>query len=137
MNVVFDASVAAKWIFSEEGSKRSTELLIKSNHIYEPDYFFIEIESIITKKVHRKEITMDFALARKSEIYLFGCRVTEYKTISKLAFDLSTTLPITLYDATYVATAMRKDALFYTADQRLVRGLSTTKLSQFVKSIYE
>lgn len=134
---VFDASVAAKWIFNEVGSTESIALLNDISLIYEPTLFTIEVDAIITKKVRKKEITREEARKKREQINTLPYQPIAYKEVSEMAFDLSLTLPITLYDATYVVTAMYTNSIFYSADERLVRGLKTTRLSKFVASIYK
>ena len=134
---VFDASVAAKWIFNEVGSNESIALLQAIELIYEPALFPIEVDAIITKKARKREITLEEAQIKKEQIDILPYQPIAYKEVSEMAFDLSLNLPITLYDATYVVTAIYTNSIFYSADERLVRGLKTTRLSKFVASIYE
>ncbi|MFV1884413.1 MAG: type II toxin-antitoxin system VapC family toxin [Balneola sp.] len=135
-NYVIDASVAAKWLFLEQGSDEAQALLNRFNYFYAPDLFQIELESIITKKVRKKELRLEEAPGKKAKISKFPVRFINYLQLSDIAFDISITLPVTLYDACYIATAILTKSIFYTADERLVNGLSTTPLSRFVRSIY-
>ncbi|MEQ9310175.1 MAG: type II toxin-antitoxin system VapC family toxin [Balneolaceae bacterium] len=133
---VIDASVAAKWLFLENGTEESVQLLDQFEYFYAPDLFQIELDSIITKKVRKKELSFEEAPIKKNQASKLPARFITYEQISDIAFDISTTLSITLYDASYVATAILTKSIFYTADERLVRGLSTTPLARFVRSVY-
>lgn len=133
---VIDASVAAKWLFLEKGTDEAVQLLNQFDFFYAPDLFQIELDSIITKKVRKKELRQEEAPVKKSQASKLPVRFINYQQLSDIAFDISTTLPVTLYDATYIATAVLKNSVFYTADERLINGLSTTPLARFVKSIY-
>lgn len=133
---VIDASVAAKWLFLEPGSDEAVRLLNHFDYFYAPDLFQIELEAIITKKVRKNELTIEEAPQKKQQASGLPVRFINYKELSDIAFDISVTLPVTLYDATYIATAILTESKFYTADERLVNGLSTMSLSRFVRSIY-
>ena len=135
-NFVIDASVAAKWLFLEKGSEEAQDLLGKFDYFHAPDLFRIELESIITKKVRKKELRVEEAPLKKNQVSRLPVRFMNYQQLSDIAFDISVTLPVTLYDAYYIATAILTSSMFYTADERLVNGLSTTPLAKFVKSIY-
>lgn len=135
-NYVIDASVAAKWLFLEKGSDEVQELLGQFDFFYAPDLFRIELESIITKKVRKKELSVEEAPLKKIQVSRLPARFLNYQQLSDIAFDISVTLPVTLYDATYIATAILTNSIFYTADERLVNGLSATPLAKFVRSVY-
>ncbi len=135
-NFVIDASVAAKWLFLEKGSEEAQDLLGKFDYFYAPDLFRIELESIITKKVRKKELSAEEAPVKKKQISRLPVRFMNYQKLSDIAFDISVMLPVTLYDACYIATAILTSSTFYTADERLVNGLSTTPLAKYVRSVY-
>lgn len=134
---IIDTSVAAKWLFLEEGSDEAETLLEQFSFFFVPDLFLVEIDSVIAKKVRKNEITTDEALTIKDKKGELPYRVIEYSDISRLAFEISISLPVTIYDATYVATAIEKHGLVYTADQRLINGLSNTSLSKYIRSIWD
>ena len=133
---VIDASVAAKWLFLEPGTDVAVKLLERFDFFYAPNLFQIELDAIITKKVRKKEVSVEEAPVKRSQATKLPARFINYQELSDIAFDISVTLPITLYDATYIATAILTNSVFYTADERLVRGLSTTPIYRFVRSIY-
>lgn len=134
---VIDSSVVVKWFFREKGSEQAEKLLTKFSSFFVPDLFLIEMDAVITKKVRRKELEPQEAPEKSSNVRKLPYQIVSYKEISTLSFDLAISLPITLYDANYVATAIEYDAIMYTADQRLVNGLSNTSLSKYVKSIWD
>ena len=133
---VIDASVAAKWLFLEEGSKNAEALLEEFSFFFIPDLFLIEVDAVITKKVRQREITSDEALVKMEKVRKLPYKFLRYKKIAKLSFELSISLPLTLYDATYIATAIETHGIVYTADRRLVNGLADTSLTGYVQSIW-
>ena len=58
-----------------------------------------------------------------------------HRSVGKLAFDLAISLPISYYDALYIATAIEQHAVVHTADERLSNGLKNTVLSDYVRAI--
>lgn len=136
-NFVIDASVAAKWLFLEEGSQEAETILEQLSFFFVPDIYLAEVDAIITKKVRQKEITAEESLVKNEEARDFPYKAIPYKDIARLSFELSISLPITLYDATYIATAIENHGIVYTADQRLVNGLTNTSLTDYVQSIWE
>lgn len=134
---IVDASVAAKWLFFEEGSKEAEAILEQLSFFFVPDLFLIEIDAVITKKVQQREIATAEALGKAEQVRKLPFRVVSYNDISKLSLELSISLPLTLYDATYVATAVEKHGIVHTADQRLVNGVENTSLTDYVQSIWD
>ncbi len=136
MSVVIDCSVAAKWLFLEEGSSIAEGILEELSFFFVPDLFVMEIDAAISKKVRQREISSEEAFQKIVERKKLPYKIMNYGDISKLALEISVSLPVTLYDATYIATAIEKHAVLYTADQRLVNGVSKTSLSKYVQSIW-
>ncbi len=134
---IIDTSVAAKWLFLEEGSKESEELLQQLSFFFVPDLFLVEIDAVIAKKVRINEISTEEALEKNEERRKLPYRLVKYEEVSRLVFEMSISLPVTVYDATYIATAIEKHGVVYTADQRLVNGLSNTSLSKYIRSIWD
>lgn len=136
MSVVIDCSVAAKWLFLEEGSSIAEGILEELSFFFVPDLFVMEIDAVISKKVRQREISSEEAFQKIVERKKLPYKIMNYGDISKLALEISVSLPVTLYNAAYIATAIEKYVVLYTADQRLVNGVSKTSLSKYVQSIW-
>lgn len=134
--MVVDASVAAKWLFLESGSEEAFRILESCEHFVVPDLFFVELDAVIIKKLRRRELTADEAMEKKLQAGQLPFEIMPYSMIRDTAFEISTAIPVTLYDATYIATALLRKIPFVTADERLVNGCATTPLSKTVQSIY-
>ena len=135
-DVVIDASVALKWLFLEPGSDQAEALLQEVNFFYVPGLFLMEIDSVITKKVRQRKLKAEEATDKCQQLRKLPYRAIEYEKISSLSVELATSLPVTLYDATYLAVAIENHAILYTADKRLANGLANTSLSGYVKNIW-
>ncbi len=137
MSLVIDCSVGAKWLFLEEGSSKAEKVLKELSFFFVPDLFLVELDAVISKKVRQREISSEEAFQKIVEREKLPYKILGYTDISKLALEISVSLPVTLYDATYIATAIEKHAVVYTADQRLVNGVSNTSLKKYVQSIWD
>lgn len=136
MNIpVIDACVAIKWFLPEENYQKAGEILSSHNRLYAPDLFQVEMDSIITKKVRQRLIETDDAYRIYEEIRNIPIQIIPYSLIGKLAFDLSVALPITQYDACYLAVAIEYDEIVISADMRFVRGMNGTPFEEYVVSI--
>tara|TARA_R110001599_G_scaffold8255_1_gene39999 strand:+ start:25329 stop:25742 length:414 start_codon:yes stop_codon:yes gene_type:complete len=133
-NCIIDASIAAKWIFYEKDSDQAEIFLKKIDRMLVPYLFLIEMSSIISKKVRKRELSISEALEKRKELEDLNFQVFSEKAILKLAFDISVSLPITIYDANYLALAIKKEGKLYTSDKRLVNGLSTTVFKDYVEN---
>lgn len=132
MSYVIDASVAVKWFIWEEGTEESNKLLEQLTIFYVPDLFLMEIDSIITKKVRRNELTVSDAHQKRRTFRQLPYMLISYKQLEEFAFRLATEFSITLYEAAYLATAVDYDATFYTADKHLVNVMSNTPFSNHI-----
>jgi predicted nucleic acid-binding protein len=132
---VIDACVAIKWFLPEANYERARHILYRYNSMIAPDLFFIELDAIITKKIRKREIKLYEANELYSEIRTLPVKPVEYKLLSKLAFELSSTLPITLYDACYLALAIEFEQKVYTADLRFFNGMKGTPFEGYVMSL--
>ncbi|MGK7370527.1 MAG: type II toxin-antitoxin system VapC family toxin [Candidatus Halalkalibacterium sp. M3_1C_030] len=134
-NVVIDASVAFKWLVWEDGSDEAIKLLENLTLFHAPDIFLMEMDAILTRKVRKGELELAEATEKRKLIRDFPYLLITYEKIAEFTFRLSTEFSVTLYDASYLATAVETEAIFYTADRRLSNGLSTTPFSKYVKYV--
>lgn len=134
---VIDASVAFKWFVWEEDSDQALKLLDQLEFFYVPDLFPLEINSILTKKVRKRELDIGEAMIKRETYKKLPYRLIEYDEIEEFAFRLATEFSITLFDAMYLATTVDYEAILYTADKKLFNGLANTPFSEYVQLIGE
>jgi len=132
---VIDASFAIKWILPEEGSDKALSVLEDLHRFIIPDLFLIESDSIITKKLRRRELDISDASDLRNKVRKFPYVTIPYSDISQFVFELSSTMYISLYDACYLAVAIEYEGFLYTADMRMYNGLKNTPFSKYVVSI--
>jgi predicted nucleic acid-binding protein len=131
---VIDASIAAKWLFLEEGSDKAEGLLESYNSFIVPELFYIEMDAIISKKVRQGELPAVDANRKRDQVMKLALQKFDHQTISKLAFEISISLPVTFYDALYLSLAIETKSIMWTADSRLVNGLSNTVLANYIQN---
>ncbi|HYW93978.1 MAG TPA: type II toxin-antitoxin system VapC family toxin [Bacteroidales bacterium] len=136
-NFVIDASFAVKWLLWEDGTDKALEVLDRLLWFYAPDLFLMEIDAVLTKKVRKRELDAAEALIKYEQARTLPFKLISYSKIDRFAIQLATEFSITLYDATYLATAIDYDAVLYTADRKLVSGLSSTPFAKYAKYIWE
>jgi predicted nucleic acid-binding protein len=136
MNIpVIDACVAIKWFLPENKFKKAGEILSSFNRMIIPDLFLIEFDAIVTKKVRQRLVEQSDAVQMIQEIRNIPFDVVPYKLVSKMAFDLSSALPITQYDACYLAAAIEYDEIVVTADKRFFNGMRGTPFESYVRAL--
>lgn len=123
---VIDACVAIKWFLPEEGYEKAGKIFRSYNKMIAPDLFFIEFDAIVTKKVRQKLVDREDAYKISSEIRNIPFEIIPYSLISDTAFDLSSALSITQYDACYLSVAIEFNQKLYTADKRFFNGMQNT-----------
>jgi len=136
MNIpVVDACVAIKWFLPEKNYQKAGKILSSYNRMFAPDLFLVEMDSIITKKVRQRLIETEDAYRIYEEVRNIPIQIIPYSLIGKLAFDLSVALPITQYDACYLAVAIEFGEKVISADMRFVRGIMGTPFEEYVNAL--
>ena len=136
MNIpVIDACVAIKWFLPENNYRQAGKILSSYNRMIIPDLFLIEFDAIVTKKVRQRLVEQGDALLIIQEVRNIPFDVIPYKMVSKMAFDLSSALPITQYDACYLAAAIEYNEIVVTADIRFLNGMRGTPFESYVTAL--
>lgn len=125
-DVVVDASVCLKWFLKEEGTEEALRILDELTTFVAPELIFREMDAVLTKRVRTGYLSLDEALALKKQTREIPCKTIPYDRIEAFAFELASTLPVTLYDACYLAPAIDFGTILYTSDRKLVRNLKNT-----------
>ena len=119
MKLVVDASVAVKWLFTEEGTVEARQLLAHRIVLHAPDFILTEAANVIWKKARRKEIvhTQPYfeEIARLSDVVVL-CPSADL-VAHTLAIALEIDHPV--YDCLYLACAEGEGAPLVTADGKL------------------
>jgi predicted nucleic acid-binding protein len=132
--LVIDASVAIKWYVPEDRSAAAVSLLESGDILLAPDLIVPEFGNIIWKKVQRGELTADEG---RSIVNAFTSLtlLSHIPSVRLLpgALEIALSFDRSVYDSLYLALAVTADALFITADERLVRALAGTELGDTVR----
>lgn len=132
---VIDASVAAKWLLTEEHTDEAENLLVEGIALSAPDLLYTEIGNALWKRVRAREMTLDMgreALVRLREIDVI---VTPASLLLDHAFELACEHRRTVYDSIYLALALQEDSVLVTADQRFYNAMRRTPLADKVEWI--
>ena len=127
MKLVVDASVAVKWLITEEWTEESRRLLAASIDRHAPDLILAETTNVLWKKARRGEIDphAHFREAANLPDVLVLRRSQElFVRASTIALELDH--PV--YDCIYLACAEAEGVPLVTADRRL-RAASQGRLA--------
>ena len=115
--VVVDASVAAKWLATEPGSKAAEALL--DDDLVAPDLLYAEVANILWKKTMRGEMTAETVGLAARWLLHVPMRIHDGAALFAESVALAQRLKHPAYDCFYLAAALRSDCWLVTADRRL------------------
>jgi len=124
MKLVVDASVAVKWLVPEEGTKDAERVLASDASLHVPDLVFAEAASALRKRVNRKQLTEAEADMVLRALNAMPLNVHGTRGLAPAALAVSCAIPVTPYDAIYLALAEALDCHMVTADRRLLKALA-------------
>ena len=124
MRVTVDASVAVKWLVSEDHRKAARALLRPRIERHAPDLLPLECASAIWKKARRGEVGSAALyldeIARLSRVI----RIQPGETLLRDATETALRIGHPVYDCLYVACARRTGSVLATADRKLAQVAS-------------
>lgn len=135
MKAVVDASVAAKWLFTEEHSQVARQLLAPRIVLHAPDFLLIEAANVIWKKLRRKEIPDARPYLEELAHMSDAVVLRPSSELVQRAAALSLRLNHPVYDCVYLACAETEAAPLVTADDRLSRLAQAERAASDVWSI--
>jgi predicted nucleic acid-binding protein len=121
---VVDASVAAKWLFKEVHSDPALMLLDDRNELHAPDLFLMEVDSVVCKRVRRKEIGVLEGRKVRAALRRFPVQTRSFVPLLDPAYEISVRTGSSLYNCVYLALGMLLKGPVVTADRRLYEGLA-------------
>ena len=122
--LVVDASVAVKWLVTEDLSDAATKLLDASHTLIAPELMFVEAANALWAMGRRGDISqvdLDQAL---DVLILAPVEVpASLRDLIPAAARLAADLAHPIYDCCYLALAVRMQARMVTADQRFLAAV--------------
>ena len=125
--ICVDASVAAKWVLSEDDSDLADQIYITFHEggIIAPPFLPVEVTNAIWKHVVRGPLTVAEAQEALAKFLEFELEISERSGLHRLALDLTYRFSLrAVYDMHYVALAQLAGCDLWTADRRLLNAVS-------------
>ena len=116
--LVVDASVAIKWFLPEIHSEAASLVLETKCELMAPDLIWVEVGSILWKKVIRKEINVQEAEGILKDFLRFPVQTPGSKFLLNSAWQLANGSGATVYDSLYLALARYHGCPLVTADRK-------------------
>jgi predicted nucleic acid-binding protein len=99
-----------------------------ADDVLAPDLILVEVANALWRKTVAREISAREADTALDLVRRSGIDLHPTSALTARAMDLARRLNHPVFDCTYLALAERERATFVTADQRLLRTLSTRRL---------
>jgi predicted nucleic acid-binding protein len=122
--VVVDASVVLKWFLPEPWSDEARKLLDEPVGLVAPDLLYAEVGNGVWKRVRMRELSGPLARRMVADIATMAVRPVASRILLKDAIGVAVGAGITVYDAMYLALAVRLRTYVVTADERLTHAVA-------------
>jgi predicted nucleic acid-binding protein len=119
VNLVLDASVAAKWFLPEAGSAAALALLEEGSRFCAPDILPLEVASAVLRKERRHEAPAGRGRQALMDLDLIGLDLTPHTGLLRRAAALSGRHRHALYDCLYLVLAQDRALPLATFDRPL------------------
>jgi predicted nucleic acid-binding protein len=125
---VVDAGVVLKWFLPEIHSEAARRLLDGAHQYIAPDLLFPEVGNAVWKKVRRGEMTRQEGQRLISDLAAVAVETIATRGLIGDACAMAMASGLTVYDATYLALAVRLETRLITADQRLEKAVAANRV---------
>src|SRR5258708_18585695 len=126
---VVDASVVIKWFVPEVHTAAAHRLLGLSHEYLAPDLLFAETANTVWKKIKRGELSAERGQQLVEDIGRVAVEAFPCRVLAEDAHALANVTGRTVYDAMYLALAIRLKTTMITADERLVAAISACPMA--------
>lgn len=116
---VVDASVAVEFVLKTPLGV-NIDRLIQNYELFAPELFDLEVLSTLRNLALRGDISNEVALSAIGELEKMSVERTSHERLSRLIWQYHRN--VTIYDATYLATAKERNLEVLTADSKLSRA---------------
>lgn len=125
---VLDCSIAAAWLFDDEATVQTNDLLeqLKHSRAFVPNLWHLELGNVLIQAERRNRITST-QISTRLELISRLPIVTDTETDSRAFREILTlarTEALTTYDAAYLELAIRHGTPLATLDKALIRAAS-------------
>ena len=127
--LVLDSSVVIKWFVPEIHSDAATRLLRETHDYVAPDLLFAELGNVVWEKVRRQEISTDDGRRLVNDLSGIGVEPVPSRTLLPDALTLALLTGRTVYDALYLALAIRLETRVITADSRFHNAVAAIPMT--------
>ena len=128
MRYVLDSNVALKCFLPEESSDLARALLSRARDgsvsLIAPEIFLAEVAHSLRREVVRKRLPIEEARSIWQDIRTVQIELHSVATLADDAFSLALENMGAVYDALYIALAVREDLKVVTADDRMVNAFA-------------
>lgn len=122
--IVLDSSVALKWYLEEPGTEHAKDLMLNQRlRLHAPDLLLLEFDAAMCASARQRRIPSKDVRVVRVALRRVGIELHDFASLLDPAVEISMATGKAVYDSLYLALAERLDALFVTADARLIRGL--------------
>ena len=129
---VLDCSIAAAWLFDDEATAQTNDLLeqLKDGRAFVPNLWHLELGNVLIQAERRKRITSTQISIRLELISRLPI-VTDTETDSRAFREiliLARTETLTTYNAAYLELAIRRGTPLATLDKALIRAANRVEV---------
>lgn len=127
---VLDTSALLRFYLADGPCPPSLELAIQRGCsgdalLLIPDLCLLECASVLLKQVQRQLLSMDECRDLMTDLLQLPLRPTSASELAVAALEQAMALSLSVYDASFLALALKHDALLITADQRLAKAAAS------------
>lgn len=90
-----------------------------------PDLCLLECASVLLKQVQRQLLSLDECRALLTDLLQLPLRPTSASELAVPALEQAMALSLSVYDASFLALALKYDALLITADKQLAKAAAS------------
>ena len=120
---VVDASVAAKWMLTEEHTEQA--LALRDQELLAPELLAIEMANVLRTAARSGGISEETARNAVRSLPPSRVKLHDSGPLLFRALDIALAHSRSVYDALYLALALREDCQLVTADRRLYSAMWT------------
>ena len=135
--LVLDASVAVKLFFEEEHSGAAERCVQGASELLAPDLIWVETANVIRKRQRRGDISKEQAAAIAGHLLGLPLHIHPSADLIPDALELAMQFDRTVYDALYLALAVKSGCPMVSGDKRLANALAKTPLREHIAWIGE